>query len=188
MKRQQICSVLTLLTMIACTAYAADHGEAPKFSVGTGHKALAHEVGTWDAETKLWMDPDSKPIVSKGVEKNKMLGEHWVIGKFESEMFGQKFHGQSQVGYDPVKKKFVGTWIDSMSPMLNLLEGTMNGNTLTMYAKGIDPETGEEKTTKMVSTYPDANHKTFTSFDPVPGKEGEWLKTMEVNYTRRNAE
>lgn len=176
---------VSLLSLTASTVLAADHGEAPQLTMGDGHAALRHEVGTWDAETKVWMGPDSTPTTSQGTETNRMLGKFWVIGTYESELFGTPFHGQSQVGYDPATKKYIGTWIDSMSSSLNRLEGTMKGNKLTMYSKGIDPATGKEKVTKMVSTYPDANHKTFVSYDPVPGKKDEWRKTMEITYTKR---
>ncbi len=185
MRRYRTCAALVWLTTAVSSASAADHGEAPKFDVGTGHQALKHEVGTWDAEQKLFMDADSPPVVSKGVETNEMLGEFWVVGKFESEMSGQPFHGRSQVGYDPKTKKFVGTWIDSTTPVLNRLEGTMEGNTLTMYSTGIDPATGKEITMKMVSTYPDASHKTFVAYEPIPGQKDQWRKTMEVKYTKR---
>ncbi len=185
MKSFQTCAALVWLLIAVGSADAADHGEAPKLDVETGHQVLKREVGTWDAEQKLFMDPNSPPIVSKGVETNEMLGEFWLIGNFESEMFGQSFHGRSQVGYDPKTKKFIGTWIDSMTPVLNRLEGTMEGNTLTMYSTGIDPATGKEIVTKMVSTFSDASHKAFVAYEPVPGKKDEWRKTMEVKYTRR---
>ena len=180
-------TLATSLCMSVGLAFATDHGEAPKLDVAEGHEALKHEVGTWDAVQKIWMSPDAEPMVAKGIETNEMLGEYWLVSDFQCEMMGQPFRGRGQFGYNPTTKKYMGTWIDTMSFALNKLEGTMEGNALTMYSKGIDPMTGKEKTTKMVSTYPDANHKTFVAYDPVPGKEGEWQKTMEVVYTKRAA-
>ncbi|MEM8944099.1 MAG: DUF1579 domain-containing protein [Planctomycetota bacterium] len=185
MRTHQICATLAILVVATYTA-CADHHEVDSPSTPKiGHQTLLREVGTWDAETKTWIDPDAPPVISRGVEINQMLGEYWVVGVYESELFGKPFRGQSQVGYDPAKKKFIGTWIDSMSPALNRLEGTMKDNSLTMFATGVDPKTGEEKTTKMISTYPDAMHKTFAAFEPIAGKEDEWRKTMEVVYTKR---
>ena len=34
-----------------------------------------------------------------------------------------EFHGQGQTGYDPNKKKYVGTWVDSISPTIMIMEG-----------------------------------------------------------------
>lgn len=185
MKRTLSFAALLSLIFAVGLALAADHGEAPKLEVSEGHQALKHEVGTWDVLQKIWMSADAEPMVSKGTETNVMLGQFWIVSDFQCEMMGQPFRGRGQVGYDPSTKKFIGTWIDTMSPVLNRFEGTMEGNTLTAYSKAIDPATGKEKTTKMVSTYPDANHKTFVAYDPVPGKQDEWQKTMEVMYTKR---
>ncbi len=51
------------------------------------------------------------------------------------------FHGQGQTGYDPAKKKYIGTWVDSMSPTIMMMEGDFDPRTktLTMYSKGTGP-------------------------------------------------
>jgi len=151
------------------------------------HQALASEVGVWDAGTKFWMAPDTPPMASKAVETNTMLGGMWLISEFKGDMGGMPFFGHGQFGYDPVAKKFVGTWIDSMNPHLSVMEGSMDeaNKTLTMMSKGRDPRSGKETLTKMVTTYLDEEHKTFEMFAPAEGKEGEWWKVMEINYTRQ---
>lgn len=152
---------------------------------GEQHQGLANEVGIWDAETKIWMAPGMDPMTSKATETNKMLGKMWLISEFKGDMAGMPFTGQGQFGYDPAAKKYIGTWIDTFSPYLSVMEGTMEGNKLTMISKGRDAMTGKETITKMVSTYTDEDHKTFEMFSPVEGKDGEWWKMMEVSYTRR---
>ncbi len=151
------------------------------------HLALASEVGVWDAQSKFWMAPDSPPMVSKAIETNTMLGGMWLISEFKGDMVGMPFLGRGQFGYDPVTKKFVGTWIDSMNPHLSVMEGSMDESNkrLTMLSQGRDARTGKESISKMVTTYVDADHKTFEMFGPVDGKEGEWWKMMEINYTRK---
>jgi len=151
------------------------------------HQALASEVGVWDADTKFWMAPDTPPMASKAVETNTMLGGTWLISEFKGDMGGMVFLGHGQFGYDPVAKKFVGTWIDSMSPYLSVMEGSMDeaNQVLTMMSKSRDARTGKENITKMVTTYIDEDHKTFGMFSPVEGKEGEWWKMMEISYTRQ---
>src|SRR5262249_5080523 len=90
------------------------------------HKVFALEEGTWDATIKAFTaGPDADPAVSKGMEVNTLMpGGMWVLSKFEGEMGGIKFEGRGQFGYDPLKKKYIGTWIDSMSPMLTVLDGS----------------------------------------------------------------
>lgn len=151
------------------------------------HRAIAGDVGVWNAESKFWMEAESDPLVSKAVETNSLVGELWIVSQYKSELGGIPFEGRGQFGYDPTAKKFVGTWIDTMSPYLSIMEGSMDkeNKKLTMLSKGRDLRTGEESISKMVTTYTDDDHKTFEMFGPVEGKEGEWWKMMEINYTRK---
>jgi len=178
-------TVLTLTTLVAGIALV--HAQGPMPQASAEHQGLEYEVGTWDAESQFWMTPDTEPLVSKAIEINKMLGTMWLISDYQGDMGGISFFGHGQFGYDPNKKKYVGTWIDSMSPYLSVMEGTMDPTTkiLTMISKGIDPMTGQESVSKMVSTPIDHDHKKFEIFAPVPGKKGEWWKKMEISYTRR---
>ena len=77
------------------------------------HERLARDVGTWDATIKSWMQgPGSEPSVPKGVEVAKMMpGGLWVLSEFHGKFGDAAFHGQGQTGYDPVKKKYIGTWV-----------------------------------------------------------------------------
>jgi hypothetical protein len=90
------------------------------------HKLLADLAGTWSYTVKMWMNPDpnAKPDESKGtaVRKSMMDGRYFVVdvtGKMEMPgADGKKkemtFKGMGIDGYDNVKKKFVGTWMDNM--------------------------------------------------------------------------
>ncbi len=166
---------------------ASARAQGPMPQATAEHKGLANEIGVWDAESKFWLAPGTAPVPSKAVETNKMLGELWMVSEFKGEVMGMSFVGHGQFGYDPHKKKYVGTWIDTFSPHLSVMEGTMDEatQTLTMMSKGFDPMLGKEVTSKMVSTMIDHDHKKFQIFMPVPGKEGEWWKKMEIEYTRR---
>ena len=151
------------------------------------HKHLETEVGVWDAEVKMWPTADAEPMASKAVETNKMLGKLWLLSDFEGDFGGMKFAGHSQLGYDPTKKKYVGTWIDTMSPYLQTMEGEWDEktHTSTMLATGVDMMTGKPSTSKMITRYESDDVKVFEMMMPVEGKEGEWWKSMEVKYTRR---
>ena len=148
---------------------------------------IINEIGVWNATSKFWMTPEAEPMESKGVETNTMLGQFWIVSQFKSDLGGIAFEGRGQFGFDPTAKKFVGTWIDTESPYLSVMEGTLDNatKTLTMLSKGRDAQTGEESLSKMVTTYSDDDHKTFQMFGPVKGKEGKWWKMMEIKYTRQ---
>ncbi len=178
---------LVLALVVLSLATTSLHAQGPMPQVTAEHAGLAHEIGVWDADTKMWMAPGAEPMASKAVETNKMLGKMWMVSEFRGEVMGMTFVGHGQFGYDPQKKKYVGTWIDTFSPHLSVMEGTMDEatKTLTMMSKGFDPMLGKEVTSKMVSTMIDKDHKKFQIFMPVEGKEGEWWKKMEIEYTRR---
>ena len=177
--------ILTVALLALGISSTRAQGPLPKATVE--HQGLAVEIGTWDADSKFWMAPGAEPMASKAVETNKMLGTMWMVSEYQGEVMGMPFTGHGQFGYDPHKKKYVGTWIDTMSPHLSVMEGTLDEKTktLTMMSKGFDPMLGKECISKMVSTMIDRDHKKFQIFMPVEDKEGEWWKKMEVNYTRR---
>jgi Protein of unknown function (DUF1579) len=152
------------------------------------HKILAADVGTWDATIKTYMGgPNAEPSVSKGTEVNEVLpGGLWVLSKFEGDFGGMKFEGRGQFGFDPVKKKYVGTWLDSMSTVLSVLEGDYDAKTKTMtyVGDGYDPEHKAKFSQKMVTTMKDDGTRVFTLYMKFEGQPAE-AKFMEITYTKR---
>ena len=152
------------------------------------HKVLAEDEGTWDATIKTYAGgPDAEPAVSKGSEVNEVLpGGLWVLSKFEGDFGGMKFLGRGQFGYDPAKKKYVGTWIDSMSTNLSVLEGEYDAKTKTMtfVGEGYDPGQNAKFTQKMVTTTKDDGSRAFTLYMKFEGQPAE-VKFMEITYTKR---
>jgi hypothetical protein len=151
------------------------------------HKILAADEGTWDANVKAFMaGPNADPAVSKGTEVNQvMAGGMWLLSTFDGEFGGAKFQGRGQFGFDPVKKKYVGTWIDSMSPTLSVLEGTYDAKTQTMTytGDGVDAATKARFTQKMVTVRKGDGGRVFTLYMKFEG--GEETKFMEITYTKR---
>lgn len=152
------------------------------------HKTLAADEGTWDATIKMYTaGPDAEPAVSKGSEVNEVLpGGLWVISRFEGEFAGAKFFGRGQFGYDPVKKKYVGTWLDSMSTALSVLEGEYDAETKTMTftGDGFDPVQKVKFSQKMVTKSKDDGTRVFTLYMKFEGQPAE-AKFMEITYTKR---
>jgi hypothetical protein len=152
------------------------------------HERLAHEVGTWDATVKSWMQgPNAEPTESKGVEIVKLMpGGLWAISEFHGKFGDTDFHGHGHSGYDPRKKKYVGTWVDSMSPSMMTMEGDFDPNTKTMtsFSKGEGPD-GKPYEAKMTSVHKDKNTRVFTMSMKTDETKGDFVKMMEITYTRR---
>ncbi|HSD66428.1 MAG TPA: DUF1579 domain-containing protein [Vicinamibacteria bacterium] len=148
---------------------------------GPEHAMLKKDVGTWDATVEAFMEPGAPPTVSKGTDTVTMVGGFWQVSEFKSEMMGQPFEGRGATGYDPAKKKYVGTWIDSMTPGYYTMEGTYDPATKTLVTtmEGPDP-TGVVTKTRATTEWKDADTRVFTMYGPDGKAVG-----MRITYKRR---
>lgn len=172
----------TLITVFLAAA-AACAQELPQPTVY--HKEMAREVGEWDAKCTMWQSPDAEPVESTGSETISMLGSMWTVGKFDGDFAGMPFTGHSQLGYDPVEKEYIGTWIDSISPYMMSMRGTYDPQThkLEMATQGRDWMTNEPCAGRVVTTYHTNDSKTFEMYGP--DKSGKEFLHMRIEYTRR---
>jgi len=151
---------------------------------GPAHELLKMEAGTWDAVIEM-SAPGAPAMTSKGTEIATVgCGGLCLITKFDSDMGGMPFQGNGLTTYDPGKKKYVGSWTDSMSAGILTTEGSYDeaSKTMTIMMQGPDP-TGAVQTTKSTSSYPDADHRTMTMFMKAP--DGTEVPAMKITYTRR---
>ncbi|SIO36295.1 Protein of unknown function [Singulisphaera sp. GP187] len=172
---------------IGSIALAQDEYPVPKPTAE--HKILAAEEGTWDATIKSYpKGPDSEAMVTKGVEVNTVLpGGLWLASVFNADFGDMKFEGRGQYGYDSIQKKYVGTWVDSMSPSLTVLSGSYDAKTktLTYTGDGVCPLDGSKLAQKMVSTTKDDGSRQFTLYMTGTQTGGKEAKVMQIEYTKR---
>src|SRR5215510_1634280 len=145
-------------------------------------KQMKRDVGTWNVVIKMFGDPSGKPAVSKGTETNVMLGDMWLIGRFKGDIMGSNFEGLRQTGFDPEKKTFVVSWVDSTSPYATRMEGSWDERTQTMTSTGTGKsKQGNEMKSTMVVTYNKDGSRTSTMHALINGKS---VKLMEFDYTK----
>src|SRR5690606_9224817 len=95
------------------------------------HQMLLQSVGTWEGTIQMFHpDMPSEPV--RATEIIEPIGEFWTQATFETNFMGEAFVGTGCMGYDTTKKAYVGTWIDSMTTSITLMEGQMKGDTLVM--------------------------------------------------------
>jgi hypothetical protein len=179
--------LLCFVGLVASPSLARGQGGPPIAKPTPEHEALAKDAGTWDATVKSWMQPNSAPAVSEGVETIKVLpGGLWAISEFHGKFGDMDFHGCGTTGYDTKKKKFVGSWVDSMTTELMTMEGEYDPatRTVTFYAKGTDPA-GKPYESRMSSKHEDDNTRVFTMSMKSDETKGEYMKVMEITYKRR---
>src|SRR5690606_862870 len=95
---------------------------------------------------------------------------------------------QLTLGYDPQKKRFVGTWIGSMMNYLWVYEGDLDasGKVLTLNATGpvmMGPATGTMAKYQDVITIVGPDERTLTGRQQQP--DGTWLQFMQATYKRK---
>jgi hypothetical protein len=152
---------------------------------GPEHQLLKMDEGTWDAVVETVMAPGTPPAISRGVEVDTMgCGGLCVITDFKSEMMGNPFHGHGMSTFDPAKKKYVGSWTDSMSAGLSVSEGVYDAatKTVTGWMEGPDMS-GKVTRSKTTVRYVDADHRIMTMF--ASGPDGKEMQVMKISYTRR---
>jgi Protein of unknown function (DUF1579) len=158
------------------------------------HKLLAAMDGNWNYTIKFWMNPDpnAKPQESKGTATRKSImgGRYFVMdvtGKMQipgedGKMRDMPFKGMAVEGYDNIKKKFIGSWIDNMGTGIQFSQGTYDPATKTFtYTSEMEPVPGMKSQVREVLKATDKNHMTLEWYENQGGGE---KKTMEINYTR----
>ena len=148
---------------------------------------LKKDVGEWDVEIKAWAQPGAKPAISKGSESTRLFGGFWTITNFEGNMMGLDFKGHGTYGYDTKKKKYVGTWMDSLGPYMMHTEGDYDEETKTITMVGDSPAPdGVSTITNTISTcYKDGKRVMTLHMQPKGSAEDQKVKLFEMTYTKK---
>jgi hypothetical protein len=151
--------------------------ESPK--PGPEHEKIKELAGTWDAVMKMG-DAESKGTMVWKVD----LGGLWLTSEFQGEFGGEKFTGKGFDSYDPIKKKYVGVWVDSMSTSPMVSEGTYDkaGKVLTMTGEGPGMD-GKPTKYKMTTEHKDKDTLFWTMY--MPGEDGKDTPMFTITYKRR---
>jgi hypothetical protein len=158
------------------------------------HKLLSSLDGNWNYTIKFWMNPDpnAAPQQSKGTATRKsVMGGRFVVmdvtGKMQmpdetGKVKEMQFKGMGVEGYDNVKQRFVGSWIDNMGTGIQFSDGTYDPASKTFtYASEIEMMPGMKMPVRELIKIADNNHMTLEWYENHGGQE---KKTMEINYTR----
>jgi hypothetical protein len=157
----------------------------PTLTPGPEHAVLKEDVGTWDASVEMMMPGMPPGPPSKGVETNLLsCNGLCLVTDFKGEMMGAPFQGHGVSTWDTAKKKYVGSWSDSMAPGLAVTEATWDAAKKTMNGMMEAPD-GQGGTAKMRSTvqYTADGKRVFSMF--MAGPDGKETPTMRITYTKR---
>lgn len=167
---------------VAAQPPAAEQPPMPK--PGPEHELFKMDEGTWNATIEMMAAPGAAPMTSKGVEVNTIgCNGLCMVTVFKGEaMAGVPFEGHGLTTWDPLKKKYVGSWTDSMSRGLFVGESTWDPAKKQMTGEMEGPDmTGKVVTMRSVVQYKD-DTRIMTGYGP--GPDGKEVQTMRITLTR----
>jgi len=118
----------------------------------------------------------------QATETVEKIGEFWTLGRYQCDLMGMPFVGRATLGYEPHNKRFVSTWIDSMSPALFVLIGHQKGDTLALEGEAWSGMTNSVLKHRTTEKHINKNERLFEMFCTMP--DGTEIKMMSNHYKR----
>jgi hypothetical protein len=149
-----------------------------------GHAPLQALVGTWSAKTTFTMGPGVPDQVHGGTSVNRMvLGGRFLEQTYKGTAMGMPFEGIGFTGYDNVRKKYVGSWMDTMGTgiMTSLGTGKPSAARSASVAESYEPS-GKKIMWDTILKVLDRDHHTFEMWTKAPN--GKKYRAMFVEYAR----
>jgi hypothetical protein len=177
-------SVAAAILIVLVSGVSAQ--EVPQFPQPTKeHQLLQQFVGEWETTAEGKMGPDQPVMTCKGTATSRMLGGFWLVTENKNEVMGMKIDAMQTIGYDTSKKKYVGTWVDSMLNHMWEYEGTFDadGKKLTLEAEGPNM-LSPGKTAKFRDAYEFKSPDHIKVTSSMQGEDGKWVEFM-VGQIRR---
>jgi hypothetical protein len=174
----------SLTLAVVCLVPAIAAAQAPPMpQPGPEHAVLKEDAGTWDASIEVLM-PGAPSAPSKGVEVNAVgCNGLCLITDFKGEVMGGPFQGAGVTTWDSQKKKYIGSWTDSMTSGLATTEGTWDAAKKTLNSTMATPDGAGGTVTLRSTVVYSAGKRVFSLF--MPGPDGKEVPSMRITYTRR---
>jgi len=180
----------TLLCGLLATAVAFARPTAPSDDEARHLDFLQWEVGQWSTDITMYTAPDQPPVQFKGRQVDRMSGcGQWLVTDLsmvagDDDATAPPYEGHGVLGWDPVKKKLVGIWVDSSRTWLATAEGIVDesGDVLTLRIQDRHPESGKPMVTIFQTTRIDADTRQLDVFIEDPS--GERIPVGRILSTR----
>lgn len=177
--------IVLALSLLLVTGFGIqdpqDPMELPK--PGPEHKLLQRHVGNWDA-TVIMVGMDGKEERTRSSMTTRAAGEFHTIDEFQGSFMGMPFTGHGTNSYCPIRKKYVVTWLDSMTPSPMSITGDYDEKTKTLTLTGEAPGmSGKLEPCRTVTYFQDEDHYAFEMFGP--GPDGEMMRMIRIEYVRK---
>ncbi len=170
---------LSLLSLLVVSTLSVQGQDFQPPAPEKEHEWLQQFVGEWTTHSKAEATPGQPAFECEGTIKSRTIGGLWVINEMSVNLGGATMGGLQTIGYDPEKKKYVGTWVDSMSHFIWRYEGSVDdtGKILTLSAERpnfVVPG----KLSNYQDVYEFKSADEFFMASKVQGENGEWATFM----------
>ncbi len=153
------------------------------------HQWLRQLIGDWTFEVECSAGPDKPPQKSSGTERVSMLGDLWLIldgrGMIPATMDGGISESRMTIGYDPAKKRFVGSWIATITANMFIYEGELDATQKILPLTTTGPSFQDPA---KLATYQDVIELQGPDrrllWSRIQGDDGHWHRFMTATYTR----
>lgn len=165
---------------------AAQDPPVPK--PGKEHELLKQFEGTWTFTSKFTPpEAGAEAMTGKGTETVRAIAHGlFIIFDVEGDTpGGMKFVGHGTMGFDVHRKKYTGSWIDSMGTATYFVEATCDekGRNWTETMEGPDPRTGQNMKMRLTHEIKDKDTRVAAFF--IPGPDGKEIQFGTIEYKRR---
>jgi Protein of unknown function (DUF1579) len=143
-------------------------------------------VGEWDFESECEMGNDQPKSKTVGKQRTQALGSLWTLGEMEMPGPDSKpMRSIMTLGFDPERKKFVGTFVTACMTYLWLYEGSLDASrrVLTLDCEG-PSFTGDGSMAKYQDIIEVVDQDTYLFSSRFLGADGNWVKFMHGKHTR----
>lgn len=146
------------------------------------HEHMMKSVGEWEGVVALHGPMEGQKMEAS--ETITAIGPFWTTSDFRAEFMGFPFSGRSVMGYDAKAKKAVGTWCDSSSSYLSVMEGTVDEETGDVEMRWDQPFMGGPMAPHRSVTHVEGDSYTSEFYVTI---EGEEMHSMTIAMKRKKA-
>lgn len=151
---------------------------------GAQHQELAAHAGSWNYTNKWWQDPAGEPQVTQGTSIGEMiLGGRVLAERVQGTMMDMPFEGMSFTGYDNNTGKHWNMWLDNMGTGVYPSQGSYDEASGKLTFEGAWPGPGGMTMKVKMTGWDEADGS--RKFEMHEERGGEWVRTMEITYTRQ---
>ena len=150
------------------------------------HEWLQQFVGEWESTSEMVAGPDQPPQQGTSTESVRAIGGYWIVAETHGNFMDTQVTGIMTLGYDTLKRQYIGTWIDSTNSYCWLYTGQLDAteNILTLETEGPNPfQPGNTARYRDVVEFTDADHRILTS-SALDGS-GNWVTFLTAKYQRK---